>query len=141
MSNLPVIIGFGGINASGRTSSHHGYRRLVLDHLDTLTNKATFYNGLFYLAGEAQGLTQAQLTAQLGDQVKDATLIRPIRTEAYDVEKLVLNKVAQIVPASGDCTCIRMRKRHLPNQLPDNWQVSQIDGDTVEVTISGGNFG
>ena len=78
MSNLPVIIGFGGINASGRTSSHHGYRRLVLDHLDTqsrldtltdlatLTNKATFYNGLFYLAGEAQGLTQVQLTAQLG---------------------------------------------------------------------------
>ena len=149
MSNLPVIIGFGGINASGRTSSHHGYRRLVLDHLDTqsrldtltdlatLTSKATFYNGLYYLAGEAQGLTQEQLTEQLGDQVKDATLIRPIRTEAYDVEKLVLNKVAQIVPASGDCTCIRMRKRHLPNQLPDNWQVSQIDGDTVEVTISG----
>jgi acetoacetyl-[acyl-carrier protein] synthase len=30
-----------------------------------------------------------------------------------------------------------MRKRHLPNRLPDNWQVTSVDGDTVEVTISG----
>ena len=149
MSNLPVIIGFGGINAAGRTSSHHGYRRLIVDHLDaqsrldtmtdlaTLTNKATFYNGLYYIAGEEQGLTQAQLTEQLGEQLKQATLIRSIRPAAYDIHQLVLNKAAQIMPASGNATCIRMRRRHLPNQLPDNWQVNTIDFDTVEVTIDG----
>jgi len=153
LSNLPVIIGFGGINAAGRTSSHHGYRRLIADHLDTqsrldtmtdlatLTNKATFNNGLYYLAvpGQEQGkgLTQAQLTEQLGEELKHATLIRPIRPEAYDIHQLVLNKAAEIKPASGDCTCIRMRRRHLPASLPDNWQVSTVDGDTVEVTISG----
>ena len=153
MSNLPVIIGFGGINAAGRTSSHHGYRRLIVDHLDTqsrldtmtdlatLTNKATFINGLYYIAGPGQeqgkGLTQAQLAKQLGEELKDATLIRPIRPEAYDIHQLVLNKAAEIRPASGDCTCIRMRRRHLPSSLPDNWQVSTVDGDTVEVTISG----
>ena len=153
MSNLPVIIGFGGINAAGRTSSHHGYRRLIVDHLDTqsrldtmtdlatLTNKATFNNGLYYIAGPGQeqgkGLTQAQLSEQLSEELKDATLIRPIRPEAYDIHQLVLNKAAEIKPASGDCTCIRMRRRHLPTSLPDNWQVSTVDGDTVEVTISG----
>ena len=149
MSNLPVIIGFGGINAAGRTSSHHGYRRLIVDHLDTqsrldtmtdlatLTNKATFYNGLYHVTGQEQGLTQVQLTELLGQQLKDATLIRAIRPEAYDIHQLVLNKAAEIKPASGDCTCIRMRKRHLPNRLPDNWQVTSVDGDTVEVTISG----
>ena len=153
MSNLPVIIGFGGINAAGRTSSHHGYRRLIADHLDTqsrldtmtdlatLTNKATFNNGLYYIAGPGQeqgkGLTQAQLSEQLGEALKDATLIRPIRPEAYDIHQLVLNKAAEIKPASGDCTCIRMRRRHLPTTLPDNWQVSTVDGDTVEVAISG----
>jgi len=153
LSNLPVIIGFGGINAAGRTSSHHGYRRLIVDHLDTqsrldtmtdlatLTNKATFINGLYYIAGPGQeqgkGLTQAQLAKQLGEELKDATLIRPIRPEAYDIHQLVLNKAAEIRPASGDCTCIRMRRRHLPSSLPDNWQVSTVDGDTVEVTISG----
>ena len=149
MSNLPVIIGFGGINAAGRTSSHHGYRRLIVDHLDaqsrldtmtdlaTLTNKATFYNGLYYIAGEEEGITQAQLTEQLGEQLKQATLIRSIRPAAYDIHQLVLNKAAQIMPASGNATCIRMRRRHLPNQLPDNWQVNTIDFDTVEVTIDG----
>ena len=149
MSNLPVIIGFGGINAAGRTSSHHGYRRLIVDYLDTqsrldtmtdlatLTNKATFYNGLYHVTGQEQGLTQVQLTELLGQQLKDATLIRAIRPEAYDIHQLVLNKAAEIKPASGDCTCIRMRKRHLPNRLPDNWQVTSVDGDTVEVTISG----
>jgi len=153
LSNLPVIIGFGGINAAGRTSSHHGYRRLIVDHLDTqsrldtmtdlatLTNKATFNNGLYYIAGSGQeqgkGLTQAELSEQLSEELKDATLIRPIRPEAYDIHQLVLNKAAEIKPASGDCTCIRMRRRHLPTSLPDNWQVSTVDGDTVEVTISG----
>jgi acetoacetyl-[acyl-carrier protein] synthase len=149
LSNLPVIIGFGGVNAAGRTSSHHGYRRLIADHLDTqskldtvtdlatLTNKATFSNGLYYLTGQTQGLTQAQLADQLTEEVHNATLIRPIRPEAYDIYQLVLNKAAQIKPSSGDCTCIRMRKRHLPTCLPDNWQVNAIDGDTVEVTITG----
>ena len=149
MSNLPVIIGFGGINAAGRTSSHHGYRRLIVDHLDTqsrldtmtdlatLTNKATFNNGLYYIAGQDHGLTQKQLAQQLGEELKNATLIRPIRPEAYDIHQLVLNKAAEIKPSSGDCTCIRMRKRHLPTCLPDNWLVSTIDADIVEVTISG----
>jgi len=149
VSSLPVIIGFGGVNAAGRTSSHHGYRRLIADHLDkqsqldtvtdlaTLTNKATFSNGLYYLAGQTQGLSQAQLADQLTDELNQATLIRPIRPEAYDIYQLVLNKAVQIQPSSGDCTCIRMRKRHVPIQLPDNWQVSTIDSDTVEVTISG----
>ncbi|HNF09694.1 MAG TPA: hypothetical protein PLX36_10580, partial [Pseudomonadales bacterium] len=34
MVRLPVIVGFGGINPAGRSSFHHGYRRLVLDVLD-----------------------------------------------------------------------------------------------------------
>ena len=34
MTALPVIVGFGGFNASGRSSFHHGYRRTVLESLD-----------------------------------------------------------------------------------------------------------
>ena len=30
MSRLPVIVGFGGVNAAGRLSAHHGYRRMRL---------------------------------------------------------------------------------------------------------------
>ena len=34
MKPLAVIAGFGGINAAGRSSGHHGYRRSVIDVLD-----------------------------------------------------------------------------------------------------------
>ena len=33
MSRLPVITGFGGISPAGRSSGHHGFRRLVIDAL------------------------------------------------------------------------------------------------------------
>jgi len=33
MQALPVIVGFGGYNAAGRSSSHQAFRRLVLESL------------------------------------------------------------------------------------------------------------
>ncbi|WP_369857594.1 beta-ketoacyl synthase [Candidatus Thalassolituus haligoni] len=33
MKNLAVITGFGGINAAGRSSGHHAFRRMILDSL------------------------------------------------------------------------------------------------------------
>ena len=33
MSKLPVIVGLGGVNPAGRVSSHHAYRRMVIDVL------------------------------------------------------------------------------------------------------------
>ena len=34
MKALPLIVGFGGINAAGRVSMHHSYRRMVHEALD-----------------------------------------------------------------------------------------------------------
>ena len=57
MSHLPVIVGFGGFNAAGRSSGHHAYRRMVIESLpaqerqDTIAGLAvmmelvTFENG------------------------------------------------------------------------------------------------
>ena len=33
MQALPVIVGFGGYNAAGRSSSHQAFRRIVLESL------------------------------------------------------------------------------------------------------------
>ena len=39
MKPLAVIAGIGGINAAGRSSAHHGYRRSVIDVLgESLAN-------------------------------------------------------------------------------------------------------
>ena len=37
MVKLPVIVGFGGINAAGRSSGHNGYRRMMeaMSHADS----------------------------------------------------------------------------------------------------------
>ena len=41
MTRLPVIVGFGGYNAAGRSSFHHAYRRTVLDSLDPIQQVST----------------------------------------------------------------------------------------------------
>ncbi|MDO6804806.1 hypothetical protein Q4595_20310, partial [Wenyingzhuangia sp. 1_MG-2023] len=47
MKNLAVITGFGGINAAGRSSGHHAFRRMIFESLtgakreQTLTSLAS----------------------------------------------------------------------------------------------------
>ena len=41
MSRLPVIVGFGGYNAAGRSSFHHGLRRAVIESLGAATRQET----------------------------------------------------------------------------------------------------
>ena len=41
MTALPIIVGMGGINAAGRTSSHQGFRRIVLDQLTQQARQET----------------------------------------------------------------------------------------------------
>ena len=40
-SRLPVIVGFGGYNAAGRSSFHHGFRRTVIESLDDQARQET----------------------------------------------------------------------------------------------------
>ena len=42
MKRLPLVIGMGGINASGRTSFHQGFRRIVIDKLNQEARQETF---------------------------------------------------------------------------------------------------
>ena len=39
---LPVIVGFGGINAAGRSSGHHSYKRLLADVLPETEMQSTW---------------------------------------------------------------------------------------------------
>ena len=44
MQALPVIVGFGGYNAAGRSSSHQAFRRLVLESLSQEEQEQTNRN-------------------------------------------------------------------------------------------------
>ncbi|MFC6670053.1 beta-ketoacyl synthase [Marinobacterium aestuariivivens] len=147
MSQLPVIVGFGGINPAGRASSHHAYRRLILDRLDadsrrqtllslaTLMNLASYDDGNYFNAAGEQ-LPLDDLLLQIGQQICDNTLIRHIHPDWFDVRAVMFNRPAEV---EGEDNQLRflLRRRHLPRQIPANWKVRDLSGNQVEVTVTG----
>ena len=53
MANLPVITGLGGINAAGRSSGNHSYRRMIFDCLSQ-TEKLETQTALAALTGRTR---------------------------------------------------------------------------------------
>ncbi|MET4001208.1 acetoacetyl-[acyl-carrier protein] synthase [Marinobacterium sp. MBR-109] len=149
LSQLPVIVGFGGISPAGRSSFHQGYRRLILDQLDassrqdslidlaTLTGLAQYDAGSYRLQGDAsERFTAAELTCRIEQQVRDNTLIRRIHPDWFDVNAVMFNRPASI-KGSDQGLSFRLRSRQLPQQIPTNWQIEEIGGGQVEVRIDG----
>ena len=147
MSQLPVIVGFGGINPAGRASFHHAYRRLIIDKLDSksrtetltdlaiLTGLATTSEGQ-YLNQEGEVCTAEALIASLQEQLLNSTLIRQIEGSCFDVNNVMFNKPASI--NLGDETLkFQLRKRQMPQNIPSNWQVTETSSGQFEIEVTG----
>ncbi|PSL11931.1 acetoacetyl-[acyl-carrier protein] synthase [Marinobacterium halophilum] len=147
MSQLPVIVGFGGISPAGRSSFHHGYRRLILDQLDehsrqetltdlaTLTGLAQYDNGQFTL-GESTLPDRKALAAAVEQQVRNNTLIRRIHPDWFDVNAVMFNRPATVHTGEQPLQ-FTLRNRHLPQVIPANWTLRDIGGGQSEVTVDG----
>lgn len=114
---LPLIIGFGGINSAGRSSAHHAYKRLIYD---TLTP-------------EQQSTTIQSLTSLMGpaseQQVLDNTLVRQLSPSWYQQHQYDVNKQIQI---DQDTVRVRLSNRHIPEVVPENWKIiERQDSETV----------
>lgn len=135
MSHLPVIVGFGGINAAGRSSFHHGYRRLVLDVLPEAERIRTLAD-LAHLMRLADGkpVTAQQLATEHGEHVRRHTLVRRIEAQYFDVNALPSQR--RLHADAADMR-FQLRVRDLPHVIPPHWQLRQIDSATVEICISG----
>ncbi|WP_421865672.1 beta-ketoacyl synthase [Motiliproteus sp.] len=145
MSNLPVIIGYGGINAAGRSSFDHAYRRLILDKLPESDLQSTLL-GLATLMGEVQNhdgqlldrdgvaVDPARLSDRFRPYLLNNTLIRRIHPDWYDIDKVTFNRAAKLeLPA--DRRSFYLRKRQLPNQLPNDWKLTELDDGLIQVEI------
>ena len=149
MARLPVIVGFGGINSAGRTSSHQAYRRIVLDllpasiqqdvllDLATITNAAEYKNGLWHTdSGEA--LDAGALIDSIGESLLARTLIRRIHPSLFDVDQVVLHKTSTLSPAqANEKLSFTIKTRSLPNNCPTNWQVTKVSETLSEVVVEG----
>lgn len=132
MSRLPVVVGFGGINAAGRSSFHQGYRRLVLDALPSHIADDTLLQ-LGRLMRLTPCATDADFLQQHRNTILQHTLTRRIEPHYFDVDAMPMH---QRITLGGEPIRVQLRKRDLPNPLPANWQVQALNNNEVQVTIT-----
>lgn len=133
MAQLPVIVGMGGINAAGRSSAHHAYRRKLLDVLPEKPREQT-YRSLAALMGMD---TDRAFSKEQKAYMQAGTLIRRIEKSYFDVNQVPWNKSISLQPDSAEGFSFCTRERQLPETLPPGWQVSALDGDRVQVRVQG----
>lgn len=149
MSQLPVIIGMGGINPAGRSSLHHSYRRLVLDSLgqeDALATRASLASLMGLLSkrdgkwcnGSGQPVDFGPYLQSLDPVLKAGTLIRQLEDNLFDPQRVLYHKRATLSSAGDKAFSFVIRKTQLPDAIPLNWQLSEHSTGEVRVDIQGG---
>ncbi|WP_189470469.1 beta-ketoacyl synthase [Litchfieldella qijiaojingensis] len=140
----------GGVNAAGRTSGHQAYRRTVLDalHKDDQTRTLIGLAAMMRLVihhddgqwRDANGevLDAAELATRYRQQVLDHSLIRRIEDPRFNADGIPANRQALLSFDSPHT--FQVRRRQLPDDLPETWQVRELDRHTLEVTVPAGPF-
>jgi len=128
LSRLPVIVGFGGINPAGRSSGHHGYRRMVIDQLGAQPADETWQSlaALMTLDGQMD-----EARKQL---IRSHTLVRKIENNLFDPANILLHKSARLGAAAAEPLTFILKRNQLPDTLPPHWEVKSVDAVNVMVT-------
>ena len=148
MSRLPVIVGFGGYNAAGRSSFHHGFRRIVIETLDAQSRQETLA-GLAvmtklvsvtdgqYLDADGKVLTLAEIEKRYAAEILESTLVRRIGKQHLDVDAAHWHKNLSVSAADGEAVSFITSRKQLPEPLPANWDVETLDNGEVRVSLKG----
>ncbi len=145
-NSLPVIVGFGGYSAAGRSSSHQAFRRMILETLpaeeqvNTVVSLACLMaqvtkEGETYRDQQGAALSAAEVDQQFRQQVLDGTLIRKI--ELFDPANISGHKKISFTDSPDQAVQFNMLKRDLPKVPPKSWQVRDLEDGNVAVTATG----
>lgn len=145
---LPVIVGFGGYNAAGRSSSHQAFRRMILEslppseQLDTVVSLACLMGqvrkaGERYCDAAGAHFSATEVDQRFRQSVLDGTLIRKI--ELFDPAKVPGHKKISLSDDASQPILFTMLKRDLPTVPPQNWTIRDLENGSVEVTASASN--
>lgn len=128
IQRLPVIVGFGGINAAGRASGHHAYARMTYSALSAAQQSRTL-DSLATLMGLEGGESHQQF-------ILDHTLVRRIEASHFDVDAVRWN---QRLPTDGDSqpASFDLERKYLPDVIPPHWVVKGTSVTHVNVQIVG----
>jgi acetoacetyl-[acyl-carrier protein] synthase len=129
MKPLAVIAGIGGINAAGRSSAHHGYRRSVIDVLDESLAAGTIRSlaGLMRVEGE--------IDAEKRRYVLEHTLVRGLEPASLEPGNVAWNCKARVVAGHGPVSFV-VSQRDLPARLPEGWRASESVAGRVRIDVS-----
>ncbi len=125
---LPIIVGFGGVNGAGRSSGHHGFARLVESALPTAQRERT----LAALAS-VMGLKSA---AGKEDYILRHTLVRRVEREHFDPDRVQWNRRFP-TESNGRPVYFDIKRQHLPETIPEDWEVTPTSVTHVNVQIRG----
>lgn len=120
MTKLPVIVGFGGINAAGRSSGSHSYKRMVCDALSTSEMQSTWQDlaHRMGLANEYASSPETTITA-----IKEGTLIR--RLQNYDPDNVLYHHKATLEPGDKPAE-LHLKHHKLSDKLTKLAEVTDL---------------
>lgn len=145
MTRLPLVVGMGGINASGRTSFNQGFRRIVIDKLNAQAREETFTGlaSLMKLVTQKEGvlvdvegnpIQPNEIEEKFGKQILAGTLIRKIEKNHFDPDATHWHQKMNISPTDKFIS-FELRAKELPNPVPSAWIVTELADKKVSVKI------
>ncbi|WP_461516965.1 beta-ketoacyl synthase [Porticoccus sp.] len=151
MQSLPVIVGFGGYNAAGRSSSHQGFRRMVLESLPTQEREQTIiglaclmslvkWDGECYRDSDNNAHDSASVAATFAQQVIDGTLIRRLENAIYDPDQVLSQKRVTVQSGDDGDVVFKLSRRDMPEKVPAHWQVEPENGSFEVRSRDNGEF-
>jgi acetoacetyl-[acyl-carrier protein] synthase len=146
MSKLPVIVSFGGYSAAGRSSFHQAYQRTVIEALpeseqqETILGLAVMMGQVSYVDGSyhdntGEVLSVAEVAHRYRQEALDGTLVRKIGAEHFDVDAIPTHQKLSLSQVSGHGVTFELSKRQLPKPVPVEWEVTEVNNNTVSVVI------
>lgn len=121
MSVIPVIVGLGGINAAGRSSGFHAYKRIVEDALSADAMAATWQDLAWRMKLDASNI----------EQIKAGTLVR--RLTNFDPDAVPQYYCAK--SATAEPIVFVTSEAKLPEKIPPTWELKTLDDGKIEVTV------
>ena len=143
--SLPLIVGYGGYNAAGRSSSHQAFRRMILESLSPDQQQQTIVSlaclmGLVkktqqgFETADAQVIDACDVDMQFRSTVLSGTLVRKITS--FDPSAVAGNKKVSLSASAESQPVFIIAKRDLPTVTPKHWQLSDLQDGTFEVKLS-----
>jgi len=148
MTALPVIVGFGGVGAAGRSSFHHAYHRTIFETLNEKLQEETVASlasmmGLAHLKDNVLVDTNGHPLSKkqylnLQKDVLNGTLIRRLEKNIFDPNQVHGHMNLEVRNNSKTMTKISISADDVPERLPHGWRVVSSEDGLATIQIGDG---